>query len=1359
MKRILRKATYVLDRTRRRLSSARPGSVLILVVVLVVLLALMGTALLSTTRSDRYTATQNAANTQVDIIIEGVKQIAQGVIGGDMFGGPTGSSSFRPGYDIHTIGTADSTYEPWDAPLFIDPSAPPIGYSTELAADLVKANDQWLSPRAPKISIDSMLYWTSIGMLPSVTKFDTPFVCNDNSVFDPALKNTYSFHITRSDAERMAPAWVQPVGSSETYPAWYITNNGVQCFVLAADADGDGIADAGLMKLPFGEIDGVTYYWGVRIVDHNSAINVNTAFSQQQDFGFDHATQNTYFNTALSPFGATVDPSAENGLGIYRSHVGLRETLSENGMNDEIDAINFFRFGNLDFADWATGLPEPVDEPAPPTPPGIRADYPLFQAQGEALEYQLARRTANPGLRRVPSSTGTAPYRAFSIADTVSLAYHNVLINPEMAPSQLETVLMNASSTELDPVYERAGNHYRSTSPVRGRTAYTPNQVGAWFSDNYNYSTTKTDNSGSLLLNGTAFLFSAAGGTNLGTASITRTYPASIRSILTSYSATSNQAPTRAIAAAPITGMKVYPTTGGNPKTNVNTASFEELWRAYWCVMAEPANATTGTPFVAPPKSPVDPFEGEGFLPPPPFTSTGSNPQMMFRSSIRDMSATASYFENKVQLQLRAAIAAQQTIQLRNPTNTLPVELPAVPIAGPTPATARVKIYGTRPQPFISEIYAWNNPTGTDPASGTQNTAPYVGVELYNPFPVRVSLEDLIIYAVERKNGVYPFPASSYVKVGVFKTGDYLDPYTYGLVENFDAAGGDPDVHFRPASTGIIGSSTIKSFYISDLENVKDKEMIIVRNQPAVLLSGPTDIANSHINDEPIDSFDFTGFTVGPAPERWSYTRGAEGPDGAPMAPWLCVYPGRYNAPQGNIAYRQQGTQHLDNSNGWDVTTEPLDPPLVPAAEAVAPTLGQPNISTTVPAYLPIPLGGDQFGANAGYVGPNGNTTKAPFGKFARDGDILQVPFIGSYIVYTTNSAGNIDFIYEMNSVSMDAAFAEDSDPNDDYPGSSPPPGATDTGGVREQVGRFCPILMKTRGIDDFDGIPQSSTQFGEKRYAWASDLFDYLTVQSPSSDYLPDVPEPNAHSPKPTPIDNDGDGKAAEEDTLGSTPANIGVENSLSTQGRINLNTANWRVLAAIPWVPRVEYPTGSSTVVKPDVFAFNGVTFTTAQNGVPDDEDIAKAIVAWRDGDPTASAAATHQPHGPFRSIYDLYKVTDRDPATPKPIFEYIQNEMAKTTEPDDASGDFSPLGAGTDHSRYDFEEQYLLLTKVSNLITTHSDSFTVYIVVQGWQGVGGTTMPKLVVQRRAAFIQDRSTATKSDPNLPAAVNVPND
>ena len=50
---------------------------------------------------------------------------------------------------------------------------------------------------------------------------------------------------------------------------------------LAADADGDGIADSGLWKLPIGSIDGLTYYVAVRMVDNNSAININTAWSNR----------------------------------------------------------------------------------------------------------------------------------------------------------------------------------------------------------------------------------------------------------------------------------------------------------------------------------------------------------------------------------------------------------------------------------------------------------------------------------------------------------------------------------------------------------------------------------------------------------------------------------------------------------------------------------------------------------------------------------------------------------------------------------------------------------------------------------------------------------------------------------------------------------------------------------------------------------------------------------------------------------------------------------------------------------------------------------------------------------------------
>src|SRR5204862_7680071 len=52
----------------------------------------------------------------------------------------------------------------------------------------------------------------------------------------------------------------------------------------AADADGDGIADSVLWRLPMGPMNGVTYYAAIRVVDNNSAINVNTALSRDFDF-------------------------------------------------------------------------------------------------------------------------------------------------------------------------------------------------------------------------------------------------------------------------------------------------------------------------------------------------------------------------------------------------------------------------------------------------------------------------------------------------------------------------------------------------------------------------------------------------------------------------------------------------------------------------------------------------------------------------------------------------------------------------------------------------------------------------------------------------------------------------------------------------------------------------------------------------------------------------------------------------------------------------------------------------------------------------------------------------------------------
>jgi len=56
----------LLDAAQRRFTRARPGSVLVMVVALLVMLALIGTAAMSTARLDRMSSVQHVKNTQLD---------------------------------------------------------------------------------------------------------------------------------------------------------------------------------------------------------------------------------------------------------------------------------------------------------------------------------------------------------------------------------------------------------------------------------------------------------------------------------------------------------------------------------------------------------------------------------------------------------------------------------------------------------------------------------------------------------------------------------------------------------------------------------------------------------------------------------------------------------------------------------------------------------------------------------------------------------------------------------------------------------------------------------------------------------------------------------------------------------------------------------------------------------------------------------------------------------------------------------------------------------------------------------------------------------------------------------------------
>jgi hypothetical protein len=193
----------------------------------------------------------------------------------------------------------------------------------------------------------------------------------------------------------------------------------------------------------------------------------------------------------------------------------------------------------------------------------------------------------------------------------------------------------------------------------------------------------------------------------------------------------------------------------------------------------------------------------------------------------------------------------------------------------------------------------------------------------------------------------------------------------------------------------------------------------------------------------------------------------------------------------------------------------------------------------------------------------------------------------------------------------------------------------------------------------------------------------------------------------------------------------NVGVE------GLININTASAQVLSLLPLVTKGDDPTGWAA----------------------DCTQVAQNIVTYRNA------------NGPFMSIYDLNEVTGFQnangkitigtanvPATTATTFTPgVDNTLTSNnglmTPPDPAFPSVTPTASN--QLTEDFQSDNAVLSRISNMITTRSDTFTVYIVVEGWQNAilpgqtytPGSPLPQLKVVRHYAFIADRS-AINQDP-----------
>lgn len=684
------------------------GSVLILVVAVLVLLALMGTAYITSSRADKQAATASGTIASVDTLATGVlekiktnlaadkldttklsytavDQVNQGTVSGARIG----LLPLSPRVPVAPGGTTAHGEEiprwPYlSAPLNATSTVAGEFYSPLVAP--VVAGTFLASPLGSTYTVQSLTTFPTWGVTEQGRRGPLGPMTDPSSTPLPGVT-----------IGAIALNGIQ-------YPAFYVVEDrnlngtidaGEASFVLAADADGDGIADSGysyLGTLGNPAYSGVTFYAGYRVIDNNSAINANTALTNGPDL-------------ATGTGGGAV---AVRNNRLFPGAVGLAQSLtrpapnhwgnSGNNPYDLIinrpspdlgkDLVGYLSEGKM----TASAKPRatvvgdmPLGTMAGRGQASERTDY-QFQTLHELMWMQMDRRLEVPGF--VPDTSGTTytqfvPFRPFSLGDQMALTNRFVL--PIRNPGDdFLTALGKQSPLEQTlafSLYRVGGNTNASTQydwstvasyPLMSTIPYTPAEYGSqtntpvetaaptaprsWFVDNFNYETKPTAAEDYVTVRNLRPLLVTRNGVSQNTLfkplpeaavlplSVFPTGQVPAFDAMTPYvdvwNANAVYAPgdmvfynATATPSAPsgsaidparlyvnststtLTGSSQKPGTLGVGWTlvkeavmptavNVNTASFGELWRGYYCAMSgpsiDPTNATDyvylGTP-------------------------------------------------------------------------------------------------------------------------------------------------------------------------------------------------------------------------------------------------------------------------------------------------------------------------------------------------------------------------------------------------------------------------------------------------------------------------------------------------------------------------------------------------------------------------------------------------------------------------------------------------------------------------------------------------------------------------------------------------------------------------------------------
>ena len=1307
----------------KRFRRARPGSVLILVVALLVLMALIGTAFITTTGTDRASASQNMQNTQIDLLVEGVRQmgivqVEQDITPADPPG--SGKLTFRPAlvsqpgiaypepqvYKTYPLQYTDVDYAAWDA--FLASRIPDQNNEGSLTSiwRYITA-----SPLAVSRGHSSTPGNTDQNILPG--QYASPYVSGN---FVAKASSRYALGpgsaiITYAGGIQKAfPA----LGASS------VTNDPDMPFgkfILAADCDGDGIADAALFELNVPQINGVKYYGALRIVDNAAAINPTIAWQP-------------------TPAGDAILP-----VNVFPTNIDLASLVNATDGAGALANYNYWRGGDVATPVLTVAYNDK----------GANARY-RHATVYDAVWQGLGARPDNPGYNGINNR-----FRALGKGESATLASRGgILTNPLGTSSTLEIYFPNGmgrnggaigNAVNRQPYspdqhlawfngifdYENLAPNATPLrpllSPHNGVTQYVPGFVGDSVEGGGSPAEQERQRAGKYRFRGN---YPPASGTTYFVGDWVRYGAgASARAYVCVADHASGIAPTGA------TGAGLYwaeaPWYNHPVKVNLNTASFGVMKAAFYGVMGDGPEIR--------PSTTADAGYGD------------SAKIWTFGNPLRTAGTGGERKLSPRQVkQLRAALASVNAIDLRDQDDDVTSRTVILDDSTTGAAQTTLRVYGAERQPYITSVTA----------NISFDEKPWVMIELYNPYPVALSLSAFRLAYQDKVTGLW-------TQLGPKLTGKTIAANGYYYFEG-NKANRPKDIDDTASIKTTLDSNTL-TLQIPELENLLKadgggrKELYLLRTRQY----DGAELTNTNVENPfnetnlgelvPADQLDFTGIQIGlnripkaddptmfiPINDRFHYRRATKD-DGVNCNRWHCVYGGPYN--------RDMAGGDLRPVRGWirDERPNSLEPKVL---KVTLPGLGLKSI-TAVEPQPNTPTGGSGAlnpslstyrtrtlqVANVGAAGPYAMSTVAnaslyrrqttpifPLGGFARVGDILAVPFTGGY---RSEQAGFVD----LQSISQDSAFAEDGDQTDDDEG-----GGNGAGAPVEQLGRFCPIVFNN--INDLDTLrPRPDVALASHRYAWATDLFDYFTVTSPQDDYSPNV-DPGGFG---NPVTLSGDPtitsfqtfpkypqQAVGFKTSASSPARIesiplpvpngptitnpddakhdGREDGETVHGLINLNTAHWKVMAALPF------------------------TDDPARNIA-----IAKMIYRYRE-------VAGNGP-GPLRNLFDLNRVFD--PAAPAKKFSDGMGWLPalNTLNPNLAQGDMSPLPAGLqsgldgdDHVFGDFEARYLMINRISNMVTFRSDSFTVYALVQGWRNAG-TDQPELVAQRRVASIVDRST-----------------